>query len=57
MLQESYVYKRLSKSGTIKKDLNSYLQYIIDCRQFGFLTNDYTELQKEVYRRFALANR
>lgn len=57
MLQESYVYKRLTKNGTIKKDLNSYLQYIIDCRQFGFLANDYTELQKEVYKRFALANR
>lgn len=56
MLEESYVYKHLSSNGTIKKDLNSFLQYIIDCRNLGFLANDYTDLQKEAYRRFSLAN-
>lgn len=56
MLEESYVYKRLIANGTIEKDLNSFLQYIIDCRNFGFLAEDYTNLQKEAYRRFSLAN-
>lgn len=56
MLEESYVYKRLVSNGTIKNELNSFLQYIIDCRKFGFLAEDYTDLQKEAYRRFSLAN-
>ena len=56
MLEESYVYKRLVSNGTIKNDLNSFLRYIIDCRNFGFLAEDYTDLQKEAYRRFSLAN-
>jgi len=56
MLEESYVYKRLSNNGTIKKDLNSFLKYVSDCRELGFLAEDYTDLQKETYRRFKLAN-
>ena len=57
MLEESYVYKRLVSNGTIKNNLNSFLQYINDCRNFGFLAEDYTDLQKEAYHRFSLANR
>lgn len=56
MLEESYIYKRLASNGTIKSDLNSYLQYLADCREFGFLEKDYSTLQKEAYRRFGLAN-
>lgn len=56
MLKESYVYKRLASNGTIKNDLNSFLQYLADCREFGFLSEDYSDFQKEAYRRFSLAN-